>query len=133
MTHDDGRYRKAVDGVLITGFFTVFGLISLALFLFALFAFVDAAIRREDAYRAADKNTTAFWLIILGIAAVVMKLFSVLSFLPIIGLVAVIVYMVDVRPAVRGVSGRGRGGRGGFKRRGGSSSDGPYGPYNGRR
>ncbi|MEE4545774.1 DUF2516 family protein [Streptomyces sp. V4-01] len=127
-----------MDGVLITGFFTVFGLISLALFLFALFAFVDAAIHREDAYRAADKNTKAFWLIILGIAAVVMKLFSIMSFLPIIGLVAVIVYMVDVRPAVRGVSGRGRGGgRGGFKRRqgqgGGSSSDGPYGPYNGRR
>jgi uncharacterized membrane protein YgcG len=125
-----------VDGVLITGFFTVFGLISLALFLFALFAFVDAAIHREDAYRAADKNTKAFWLIILGIAAVVMKLFSIMSFLPIIGLVAVIVYMVDVRPAVRGVSGRrrggGGGGRGGFRRRGGGS-DGPYGPYNGGR
>jgi hypothetical protein len=125
-----------VDGVLITGFFTVFGLVSLALFLFALFAFVDAAIRRDDAYRAADKNTKAFWLIILGIAAVVMKLFSVLSFLPIIGLVAVIVYMVDVRPAVREVSGRrrGAGGARGFRRRNrGSSSDGPYGPYNGGR
>ncbi len=123
-----------MDGVLITGFFTVFGLISLALFLFALFAFVDAAFHREDAYRAADKNTKAFWLIILGIAAVVMKLFSVLSFLPIIGLVAVIVYMVDVRPAVRGVSGKGRGNRrGGLRNRSGSSSDGPYGPYNGRR
>jgi uncharacterized membrane protein YgcG len=131
-----------VDGVLITGFFGVFALVSWALLLFALFAFVDAAIHREDAYRAADKNTKAFWLIILGVAAAVMKFFSILSFLPVIGLVAVIVYMVDVRPAVRGVSGRGRGGgrggrggRGGFKRRegGGSSSDGPYGPYNGRR
>ncbi|MFI1097779.1 DUF2516 family protein [Streptomyces sp. NPDC020917] len=118
--------------MLITGFFTVFGVISLVLFLFALFAFVDAAIHREDAYRAAGKNTKAFWLIILGIAAVVMKLFSVLSFLPIIGLVAVIVYMVDVRPALREVGGRNRGNR---PRRngGGSSSDGPYGPYNGRR
>ncbi|MEV6009855.1 DUF2516 family protein [Streptomyces sp. NPDC051976] len=116
--------------MLITGFFGVIALVSWALFLFALFAFVDAAIHREDAYRAADKNTKPFWLIILGIAAVVMKLFSVFSFLPVIGLVAVIVYMVDVRPAVRQVSGRGgprrRGGRGG-----GSSSDGPYGPYNG--
>jgi hypothetical protein len=119
--------------VLITGFFGVIALLSWALFLLALFAFVDAAVHREDAYRAADKNTKPFWLIILGIAAVVMKLFSVLSFLPVIGLVAVIVYMVDVRPAVRAVSGRG-GGRGGFRRRGGgSSSDGPYGPYNGRR
>ena len=121
--------------MLITGFFTVFGVISLVLFLFALFAFVDAAIHREDAYRAADKNTKGFWLIILGIAAVVMKLFSVLSFLPIIGLVAVIVYMVDVRPAVREVAGRTRGNRSlrGRRNRGGSSSDGPYGPYNGRR
>ncbi|MBY8880924.1 DUF2516 family protein [Actinacidiphila acidipaludis] len=123
--------------MLITGFFTVFGVISLVLFLFAVFAFVDAAIRRDDAYRAADKNTKGFWLIILGIAAVVMKLFSLLSFLPIIGLVAVIVYMVDVRPALRAVSGRPRGSRpllrGRRNRGGGSSSDGPYGPYNGRR
>jgi hypothetical protein len=122
--------------VLITQFFGVVALISWALFLFAAFAFVDAAIHREDAYRAASKNNKGFWLIILGISAVVMKIFPILSFLPVIGLVAVIVYMVDVRPAVREVSGRSggvarrlRGGRG----RGGSSSDGPYGPYNGRR
>jgi hypothetical protein len=124
-----------VGGVLITAFFSVFGLISLALFLFALFAFIDAAIHRADAYPAADKNTKTFWLIILGIAAVVMKLFSIMSFLPVIGLIAVIVYMVDVRPAVRGIGG-GRGGRRGLGRRnrgGGSSSDGPYGPYNGGR
>jgi len=128
---------EAVGGVLITGFFSILGVISLVLFLFALFAFIDAAIHREDAYRAAEKNTKAFWLIILGIAAAVMKFFSILSFLPVIGLIAVIVYMVDVRPALRsarGGGGGGRFGRGGPGRRGGgSSSDGPYGPYNGRR
>lgn len=126
---------EAVGGVLITGFFSIVGVISLVLFLFALFAFIDAAIHREDAYRAADKNTKAFWLIILGIAAAVMKFFSILSFLPVIGLIAVIVYMVDVRPALRAARGGGsRFGRGGPGRRGGgSSSDGPYGPYNGRR
>jgi hypothetical protein len=127
-----GTNNEAVDGVLITQFFTVVALISWALFFFAVFAFIDAAVRREDAYRAAGKNTKPFWLIILGIAAVVMKLFSVLSFLPVIGLIAVIVYMVDVRPAVREVSGRGGGGgRGPWRRNRGSSSDGPYGPYNG--
>jgi hypothetical protein len=47
-------------------------------------------------------------------------------FLQIAGLVATIVFFVDVRPALRQVSGGGRG-------RGGSSSDGPYGPYNGGR
>ncbi|MFE0629790.1 DUF2516 family protein [Streptomyces sp. NPDC058864] len=111
--------------MLVTGFLGVLGLLSWALFLLALFALVDAAIHRQDAYRAADKKTKAFWLIILGIAAVVMKLFSILSFLPVIGLIAVIVYMVDVRPKLREVAGKG-----GPRRRGGSSSDGPYGPFN---
>lgn len=121
--------------MLVTGFFGVIALVSWALLLLAVFAFVDAATYREDAYRAASKNNKGFWLIILGIAAVVMKFFSIISFLPIIGLVAVIVYMVDVRPALRDVSGRGRGGRGMLRGRGSrsSSSDGPYGPYNGRR
>lgn len=111
--------------MLVTGFLGVLGLLSWALFLLALFALVDAAIHRQDAYRAADKKTKAFWLIVLGISAVVMKIFSILSFLPVIGLVAVIVYMVDVRPKLREVAGKNGPGR-----RGGSSSDGPYGPFN---
>ncbi|MFC0602710.1 DUF2516 family protein [Streptomyces palmae] len=115
--------------MLVFGFWGVVGLISLALGLFALAAFIDAALHREDAFRAADKNTKGFWLIILGLSAVVMKLFSILSFLPVIGLIATIVYFVDVRPALQQVSG-GRGGRGGRRP---SSSDGPYGPYNGGR
>ena len=110
------------------GFANFMWLLSLALIVFSGFALVDAAVRREDAYRAADKKTKPFWLIILGIAFVVNLLFPILSFLPIIGLIATIVYMVDVRPAVRQISGGG----GGRKGRG-SSSDGPYGPYNGGR
>ncbi|MHC5262875.1 DUF2516 family protein [Streptomyces sp. UC4497] len=109
------------------GFANVMWLLSMALIIFSGFALVDAAIRREDAYRAADKKTKPFWLIILGIAFVVNLLFPILSFLPIIGLIATIVYMVDVRPAVKQISGGGGG------RKGGSSSDGPYGPYNGGR
>jgi hypothetical protein len=117
---------------MYTGFYGVwgfFGLLSILLALFGLFAFIDAATHREDAYRAAGKNTKGFWLIILGVSVLVMKIFSFLSFLPALGLVATIVYMVDVRPAVRGAGGRGTPRR----RGGGSSSDGPYGPYNGRR
>ncbi|MEU6991668.1 DUF2516 family protein [Streptomyces sp. NPDC018029] len=110
------------------GFANFMWLLSLALIVFSGFALIDAAVRREDAYRAADKKTKPFWLIILGIAFVVNLLFPILSFLPIIGLVATIVYMVDVRPAIQQITGGGRGGR-----RGGSSSDGPYGPYNGGR
>lgn len=113
--------------MLVQGFNSVLGWVQLALALFAAFAFVDAALRREDAYRAADKKTKPFWLIILGLAAVVAYFMPLLSFLPIIGVIATIVYMVDVRPAVRGIAGGGGGGR----RGGGSSSDGPYGPFRG--
>ncbi|GAA3488674.1 membrane protein [Streptomyces spiroverticillatus] len=91
----------------------------------AVVALVMAATARADAYRAADKQSKNFWLIILGITAVVNLLVPML-FLQIAGLVASIVFLVDVRPALRQVSGGGR-------RSGGSSSDGPYGPYNGGR
>ncbi|CAM5442061.1 DUF2516 family protein [Streptomyces tanashiensis] len=107
-------------------------LLSLVIFLvftgFAVAALVFAAMAREDAYRAADKQTKKFWLIILGINLALNLLLPML-FLQIAGLVAAIVFMVDVRPALAQVSGGGRGGR----RGGGSSSDGPYGPYNGGR
>ena len=108
------------------GFAGIMWLLSMALIVFSGFALFDAAVRREDAYRAADKKTKPFWLIILGIAFVVNLLFPILSFLPIIGLIATIVYMVDVRPAIRALPGGGRSRRG-------SSSDGPYGPRTGRR
>ncbi|TXS52670.1 DUF2516 family protein [Streptomyces sp. t39] len=93
----------------------------------SLIALVMAAVAREDAYRAADKKTKSFWLIVLGLAALV-NLIPWLSmlFLSIAGLIAAIVFFVDVRPALQQVSGGGR-------RPGGSSSDGPYGPYNGGR
>jgi hypothetical protein len=91
----------------------------------AIAALVLAATAREDAYRAADKKTKPFWLIILGITVLV-DLFLGMLFLQIAGLIATIVFFVDVRPALQQVSGGG-------KRRGGSSSDGPYGPYNGGR
>ncbi|WP_326689468.1 MULTISPECIES: DUF2516 family protein [unclassified Streptomyces] len=113
--------------MLMQGFTTVMGLINLVILALAVFAFVDGAIRREDAYRAADKQNKQFWLIILGIAVVV-NLVVPMVLLQIIGLIASIVYIVDVRPALKQVAGGGRGGR----RKGGSSSDGPYGPHNGR-
>ncbi|MGW1226274.1 DUF2516 family protein [Streptomyces sp. NPDC001478] len=116
--------------MLLEGFTTFLGLLSLAMLLLAAVALIMAAIAREDAYRAADKQKKSFWLIILGIVVVVnlVPLGSLQLMLQIAGLVATIVFFVDVRPALKAVSGGGRGGR-----RGGSSSDGPYGPYNGGR
>ncbi|MET9468120.1 DUF2516 family protein [Streptomyces sp. NPDC006544] len=92
----------------------------------AVAAFVLALLAREDAYRAADKQTKTFWLVILGVT-VLADFFLGMIFLEVAGLVASIVFFVDVRPALKQVSG------GGGRRSGGSSSDGPYGPYNGGR
>lgn len=112
----------------------VWMIISVVVLAFAVFAFVDGALRREDAYRATGKQTKQTWLIILGLAVVVnlVPIPGLGMMLMLIGLIASIVYIVDVRPALKEVTGRGGGGRGGRGRRGGSSSDGPYGPFNGR-
>ena len=94
----------------------VLGVLALACEVFAL---VDALRHRPDAYRAAGKRTKNFWLIVLAVAVVigVVTLFNVLSFVGIIAFVAAAVYLADVRPALRQVSGRGR------------RTDGPYGPW----
>ncbi|MGI5353346.1 DUF2516 family protein [Streptomyces sp. CA-250714] len=114
--------------MLFAGFqATVIGLITVVLLALSVFAFADAAFRREDAYRATDKQNKQFWLIILGLTVLV-NLLVPMFLLKIIGLIATIVYIVDVRPALKQVMGNGRGRR----PRGGSSSDGPYGPFNGR-
>lgn len=108
---------------LITGtFFSVLHVILLALLVFKIFAFVDAAVRPAAAYEAAGKLTKVAWLLFLGIAAAFDFFFgSVTSILTILGTVAVIVYVVDVRPALRQVAPR--------SRKGSSSQNGPYGPW----
>ncbi|MBO0917702.1 DUF2516 family protein [Streptomyces laculatispora] len=111
--------------MLLEGFNSFLGLIYTAMLVLAVIALIMAAVAREDAYRAADKQTKPFWLIILGITVVV-NLWVPIIFVQIAGLVATIVFFVDVRPALKAVTGGGN-------RRGGSSSDGPYGPYNGGR
>ncbi|GEK00158.1 membrane protein [Streptomyces sp. 1-11] len=118
-----------MGSMLMLGFTGLMGILKIVMMALAAFGLFDAAFRREDAFRAADKQNKVFWLIILGIALVVSYLFSLLSILPIAGVIASIVYIVDVRPALKQVSG----GSGWGRRRGGSSSDGPYGPYNGGR
>ncbi|WNO66212.1 DUF2516 family protein [Streptomyces sp. AM2-3-1] len=111
--------------MLLTGFSTLVWLLYLIMLVLAVVALFLAATAREDAYRAADKQKKSFWLIILGITVAV-NLFVPMLFLQLAGAVASNVFMVDVRPALKAVSGGGG-------RRGGSSSDGPYGPYNGGR
>ena len=75
---------------------------SLVTFAVQAWAFVDAVSHRPEEYVAADKMTKVTWLIILGIALVAhMLIWSPISFLNLIGTVASLVYVVDVRPALR--------------------------------
>ena len=75
----------------------VLGLGALALKIWAL---VDAITRPAAAYPAAGKLSKVAWVAILA-AAVLLGGGSVMGLLGIVGLIAAIVYLVDVRPAVR--------------------------------
>jgi len=75
---------------------------TLVIFAFQAWAFVDAVSHRAEAFVAAEKMTKKAWLVILGLALAAHMLFwHPISFLNLIGTVAALVYLVDVRPAVR--------------------------------
>lgn len=82
--------------------------VTLAMLALHAWAFVDALTHRPDAYVAADKQTKQLWLILLGIAlaAHILLLNNPFHILNLIAAVAAIVYLVDVRPALRTVTGR---------------------------
>jgi hypothetical protein len=102
-----------------------FWLIAIIVFVFEVWALVDALRTPASAYAAAGKQTKKIWLIILGIANVVglggaANFLTILSILPIVAFIAAAVYLADVRPAVKEYRNRGQGG---------SSNTGPYGPW----
>jgi hypothetical protein len=76
--------------------------LNLALLALAVWAFADAVVRPAPAFRAAGKLSKGAWLGITG-GSVALCLVGVglLGLLGGVIAVAVIVYLVDVRPAVR--------------------------------
>jgi hypothetical protein len=106
------------QGILFNAQGFVFFALGALAFVAQLLALLDASRHRPDAFIAAGKMTKQRWLIILGIAAAIGFVslgglfLSPLNFLNVIGFVAAAVYLVDVKPALRQVSGRGRGPRG---------------------
>ena len=71
-----------------------------------VYAFVNAATQRPDAYTAADKLTKPVWLAILGVAALLSWVLDVTGVA--IAAVAAGVYLVDVRPKLLEVQGKSR-------------------------
>jgi hypothetical protein len=85
------------DGLLLTVLF--WGTLALA-----VWALVDALIRPAEAYVAAGKLTKPAWIAITAVAGVLLYVMGgPLSFLGLPAVVASVVYLVDVRPALRGL------------------------------
>ena len=68
---------------------------------------MDAAVRSPQQFVAAGKLSKPGWLIILGLALVVHLMnANPFALLNLAGAVAAIVYLVDARPAMRGLTRR---------------------------
>ncbi len=93
-----------------------------AAFVVEAWAFIDALRRPTAAFPAAGKQTKPLWLIITGVCLVV-GFFGAAYNIPLIGILPIAafigsaIYMTDVRPKVREFGA------------GGSSRQGPYGPW----
>ncbi|MCA0145953.1 DUF2516 family protein [Blastococcus sp. LR1] len=66
-------------------------------------AFVDALTRPADAFVATGKLTKPAWLGIILLAGLFLFVFGLVSILGLPAVIASVVYLVDVRPAVRGL------------------------------
>ncbi|HVV11140.1 DUF2516 family protein [Amycolatopsis sp.] len=79
--------------------------------LVGLVAFFHALLQRSDAFTAAERKTKPIWLAITGAGTVAMGLFGfggAGTIFWLAGIVAVLVYMVDVRPKLIEVQRRGK-------------------------
>lgn len=92
----------------IQGYFSLVVLV--AMLAIKGFAFVSALGYSEEAYRAAGKQSKTGWSIGLGIglAAQVILMGNPLSIIHLVFLIAALVYLADVRPALTHVVGRRR-------------------------
>jgi len=102
-----------VDVLLRLDYYILFGL-WLAAIPVGGYAFVHALTQRADAFTAADKLSKPAWLGITGASLLVLIIFqggprSSGGLFWLAALVAVLVYIVDVKPALVRVQGGGRG------------------------
>jgi hypothetical protein len=83
--------------------FWVFTALFYAALALTLWAFVDSLVRPAPAFVAAGKLTKPGWAAITGLSIAVIYFFGPMSFLGLPAIIAAVVYLVDVRPAVRGL------------------------------
>lgn len=84
------------------GFSLILLLINGVAIALALFALIDAVLRSGPAFNAVGRGGKSLWLAILaGALAVAVLGAGILSLFGIAGLVAALVYLVDLRPKLR--------------------------------
>jgi hypothetical protein len=94
-------------------------LIWLALLGIKIFALVDSLRYSNNQYVSAGKRSRTLWLVLTALSLAFHLITGALDLPNIAGTIASIVYLVDVRPALQQVSGRG----------GDRNNMGPYGPW----
>ena len=82
--------------------------LQIAVLVAVVYAFVHAAMQRPDAYTAADKLTKPVWLVILGVAGLLVLVFGASILGTAIGAIAAGIYLVDVRPKLLEIQGKSR-------------------------
>ncbi|MGC4934277.1 DUF2516 family protein [Gordonia sp. DT30] len=87
-------------GVLAAGSNLLLLLLTVVAGVAAVVALVHASIQRKDAFPAVDKQSKVIWVALLAAATLFIWLFQAPTLFYLIGVVAVIVYLVDVRPRV---------------------------------
>ncbi|MEV2274615.1 DUF2516 family protein [Nocardiopsis sp. NPDC049922] len=98
-------------------FYLIWQAIYLVTFVASLYALIEAIRTPAQAFELMDKQSKKLWLILTGAATglSLLAVFSGTGMFVILGLVATLVFLLDVRPAVKGA--------------GGGRNNGPYGPW----
>jgi hypothetical protein len=109
-------FSYGASGVTVLAQIVEFALGVLALGLQG-YGLIDAIRRPSNVFEAAGKQTKQLWLILLGVATAIgfvsVVLIGPLNFFNLLAVVAAAVYLTDVRPALRRMTGGG-GSSGGY-------------------
>jgi hypothetical protein len=111
------RDPSLLSSLSITGYISL--LIWTALLGVKVFAFIDSLRYSNKHYVSAGKRSRTLWLTLTSLSLAFHLITDPVSLLNIAGTIASIIYLVDVRPALQQVSGRG----------GNRNNMGPYGPW----